>query len=103
MAALLRAGGLATTDLAAMFLAGAFGANVAPADLETLGFLPPGLSPRVRVAGNLSLEGASLFLVAPEARRQVLELPERTAIVPLATGDDASDAFIRRMEFAYVP
>jgi len=103
LAALLAAGGLTTVDLAAFYLAGAFGAHIAPADLETLGFLPPGLTPRVTVVGNLSLDGAALFLVAPEARVQVRELPERTAIVPLVAGDDASDAFIRRMVFAYVP
>lgn len=103
MASLLAAAGLTTVDLAAFYLAGAFGAHVAPADLETLGFLPPGLTPRVFVVGNLSLEGAGLFLTAPDARAQARSLPERTAIVPLVAGDDASDAFIRRMVFAYVP
>lgn len=103
VAGLLAAGGLSVADLAAVHLAGAFGAAISPVDLETLGFFPPGLAGRLRVAGNLSLEGASLFLASPESRRAAEALPERTVIVPLVTGDDAAEAFIHKMVFAYVP
>jgi uncharacterized 2Fe-2S/4Fe-4S cluster protein (DUF4445 family) len=102
IAALLCAAGLSTSQLASVYLAGAFGAKVAPTDLESLGFFPPGLSSRTRVAGNLSLEGATLFLRDLKARGTAESLPERTAIVPLVTGGDASDSFIRRMVFSYV-
>ncbi len=102
VAALLEAGGLATARLSRVYLAGAFGARVSPSDLETLGFFPPGLAPRIRVAGNLSLEGATLFLVDQSARRAAEALPGRTSVVPLAGGEDASEAFIRRMVFTYV-
>jgi uncharacterized 2Fe-2S/4Fe-4S cluster protein (DUF4445 family) len=101
--ALLGAAGLTTAHLATVYLAGAFGARVSPGDLETLGFFPPGLAARTRVAGNLSLAGAALFLTDPPARDEARALAGRTAIVPLAAGDDMSDSFIRRMVFAYVP
>lgn len=103
MAALFSAAGLAPADVASLYLAGAFGAHVAGADLETLGFLPPGMGRRAEPVGNLSLEGASLFLTAPETRQQARYVAARTTIVPLVAGDEASDAFIRRMVFAYVP
>lgn len=102
MACLLEAAGLGPADLAAVHLAGAFGARVAPDDLESLGFFPSGLSGRTLVAGNLSLEGASLFLVAPESRKLAWDFIQRTAIVPLAGADGASEAFIRKMVFTYV-
>jgi len=102
MATLLAAAGLATTRLASVYLAGAFGARVSPADLETLGFFPAGLAARTRVAGNLSLEGATLFLTDPGARDVAGALSERTGIVPLTDATDAAESFIRRMVFAYV-
>lgn len=103
VSALLGAAGLTTSQLAVVHLAGAFGAKVSPEDLESLGFFPPGLAGRISVAGNLSLSGAALFLTDPKARRAAETLPGRTTVVPLTLGDDASDSYIRRMVFAYVP
>ena len=107
VAALLRAAGLATAALDAVYLAGAFGARVSAEALETLGFFPPGVAARIQVAGNLSLEGAALFLCAPEARAEAGALSAATTIVPLvsdaAETSDAGESFISRMVFAYVP
>jgi uncharacterized 2Fe-2S/4Fe-4S cluster protein (DUF4445 family) len=107
VAALLRAAGIATAALDAVYLAGAFGARVSAEALETLGFFPPGVAARIQVAGNLSLEGAALFLCAPEARAEAGALPAATTIVPLvsdaAKASDAGESFISRMVFAYVP
>ena len=65
------------------------------------------IGPRIQVAGNLSLEGAALFLCAPEARAEAGALPAATTIVPLvsdaAETSDAGESFISRMVFAYVP
>nr|WP_235669654.1 ASKHA domain-containing protein [Solidesulfovibrio carbinolicus] len=103
VSALLAAAGLATADLASVHLAGAFGAAVSPADLETLGFLPPGLAGRTHVAGNLSLAGAALFLADAQSRRQAAGLAARTTLVPLVDAADSGEAFIQRMVFSYVP
>ncbi|MHC1788828.1 ASKHA domain-containing protein [Solidesulfovibrio sp.] len=103
MSTLLAAAGLTTARLASVHLAGAFGAAVSPADLETLGFFPPGLAGRTVVAGNLSLEGASLFLTDPAARQQAAFLAAHTAVVPLVGDGNTGEAFIQRMVFSYVP
>lgn len=103
VATLLAAAGLGTAQLAAVHLAGAFGSHVAPEDLETLGFFPPGLASRMRTVGNVSLEGATLFLTNFKSRGVAAALPSQTGIVPLVAGGEAADAFIRRMVFAYVP
>jgi uncharacterized 2Fe-2S/4Fe-4S cluster protein (DUF4445 family) len=103
VSALLAAAGLATADLASVYLAGAFGAAVSPADLETLGFLPPGLAGRAHAAGNLSLAGAALFLIDAQSRRQAAKLVARTTLVPLVDAADSGKAFIQRMVFSYVP
>ena len=98
---------LPAAALDAVYLAGAFGGKVSAEALETLGFFPPGLATRIRVAGNLSLAGAALFLCDPEARAAAEALPAATTIVPLVPGadaaSDAGDFFISRMVFAYVP
>ena len=100
---LLAAAGLSTAHLASVYLAGAFGAAVFPNDLETLGFIPPGLAGRTHVAGNLSLDGAAFFLTDPASREQVAALAARTSIVPLVDAGGAGNAFIQRMVFSYVP
>lgn len=103
VSALLAAAGLSTADLAAVRLAGAFGARVSTEALETLGFFPPGLAGRIRVDGNLSLAGASVFLTDPAARTLAGTLPDRTTIVPLVAETAGGDPFIARMVFTYVP
>ncbi|MFP5257641.1 MAG: ASKHA domain-containing protein [Acidobacteriota bacterium] len=103
VSALLAAAGLTTAQLSSVYLAGAFGAAVFPSDLETLGFLPLGLAGRTHVAGNLSLEGAALFLTDPASRDQVVVLAAKTSIIPLVAAGEAGNAFIQRMVFSYVP
>lgn len=100
---LLAAAGLTTARLASVHLAGAFGAAVSPGDLETLGFIPPGLAGRTHAAGNLSLEGATLFLADPASRDEVAALAARTSVIPLVDAGEAGNAFIQRMVFSYVP
>jgi uncharacterized 2Fe-2S/4Fe-4S cluster protein (DUF4445 family) len=100
---LLGAAGLSTADLAALYLAGAFGTAVSPTDLETLGFVPPGLAGRTHSVGNLSLAGAALFLADPPSRLLAAELSAQTDVIPLVDAAGGGDAFIQRMVFAYVP
>ncbi len=103
VATLLGRAGLTTSRLAAVHLAGAFGARVRPGDLETLGFFPPGLAARTRVAGNLSLEGATLFLTDPSARAEGAGQGRRADNVTQAEGEAPFDYYKSRMVFAYVP
>ena len=100
-AALLDEADLAPGALKALCLAGALGAHAAPRDLETLGFIPPGLGARVRAVGNTSLDGAALFLADPDARAFAESLPGSTHSLDLAAGGAFAQAFVARMHFGH--
>jgi len=85
-----------------IYLAGALGEHVSPADLETLGFLPPGCAARTVKAGNTSLRGTELLLADPAARTFAESLPHGLTPVDLTGDADFGDQFIRRMRFTYV-
>ncbi|MEW5774771.1 MAG: ASKHA domain-containing protein [Thermodesulfobacteriota bacterium] len=99
---LLAEAGLDARDLSAVCLAGALGRHAAPADLEDLGFLPPGLGGRVRAVGNTSLAGASLVLADPAARAWVEGLPDRCRVLDLAADPGFQAAYLARMRFVHV-
>jgi len=101
--ALLARAGLAPGALTRLFLAGALGEHVSPRDLETLGFLPPGLGARVSAVGNTSLAGARLVLTRPESKALAESLPGRTANIDLTGEAGFGQEFVRRMRFAHGP
>ena len=103
LARLVAAAGLEPHELAAVYLAGALGAHAGVDNLETLGFLPAGLSGRVRVLGNSSLAGCRLFLGNPTARSWAAMVGQRIEALDLAAEAGFADGFIKRMVFAYVP
>ncbi|MGE4290902.1 MAG: ASKHA domain-containing protein [Desulfovibrio sp.] len=98
---LLAEAGLDAKDLAALHLAGAMGEHVSLADLETLGFLPPGLAARTRKQGNTSLRGAILLLRSPQTR-PALEAMAPPRLVDLAADPDLGSHFMQRMVFSHV-
>lgn len=100
-AALLDEAGLAPGALKALCLAGALGAHAAPRDLETLGFIPPGLGARVRAVGNTSLDGAALLLTDPGARAFAESLPGSTRSLDLTAKATFGQAFVARMHFGH--
>lgn len=103
VSALLREAGLASGQLTRLCLAGALGEHVAPRDLETLGFLPPGLAGRVAAVGNTSLAGARLVLADPAVRSQAESLPQRTRNIDLTGEPTFGQEFVRRMWFGHGP
>ncbi|MEZ7195796.1 ASKHA domain-containing protein [Pseudodesulfovibrio karagichevae] len=102
VSALLGAAGIGPGGLKQIYLAGALGEHVSPADLETLGFLPPGCAARTIKAGNTSLKGTELLLADPAARAFAESLPEGLTRVDLTGDADFGDHFIQRMRFSYV-
>ncbi len=100
---LFAAAGIAARDLSALFLAGALGSHVRPADLEELGFLPPRLGDRVQAAGNTSLAGARLLALSDQAREAAAALPGRALVLDLTASPDYGSHFIERMRFTHVP
>lgn len=99
VAALLEAAALPAGRVAAFCLGGALGLHAAQADLETLGFLPPPLSGRVRAVGNTSLEGAALLLRSDAARKGLAALCARAHVLSLTERPDFYAAYLRHLRF----
>lgn len=97
--ALLAAAGLSAGDLDSVQLAGALGEHVSPADLEGLGFVPRGMAPRLRAAGNLALEGAKLLCYETDSRTRLAQLARRAHVLDLASDEGFHAAFAAAMTF----
>jgi uncharacterized 2Fe-2S/4Fe-4S cluster protein (DUF4445 family) len=102
VSALLAEAGLTPSRLAAVHMAGALGEHVSLDDLETLGFLPPGLGARTVKAGNTSLRGTEMIATDPGARAFARTLPDTVTALDLAADATFGDRFMQRMRFAYV-
>ncbi len=100
---LLAEAGLPASDLTTVFLAGALGEHAAPGDLERLGFLPPTLARRVRVAGNTSLSGARRLLESEAARQRLEQVAARVTVLDLTARPTFEKDYLTRMVFEYVP
>ncbi|QJT10877.1 ASKHA domain-containing protein [Oceanidesulfovibrio marinus] len=96
---LLAAAGITAGDLDSVQLAGALGEHVSPADLEGLGFVPRGIAPRLRAAGNLALEGAKLLCYETSLRTRLAQLARRAQVLDLASDGGFHAAFAAAMTF----
>ncbi len=96
---LLAAAGLAPQDVSALCLAGALGEHVRVHDLQTLGFIPPSLAPRLRVVGNASLEGAALLAVQPQQREELARLCVGAKVLSLVDEKNFHQNYLRHMRF----
>lgn len=103
MSHLLKAAGLRSTDLAAVYIAGAMGEHVLVRDMEALGFIPSGMGRIVHQVGNTSLAGARLVLQSPAARESAESLSQNTRVVDLTGAADFGQQFLSRMELNYIP
>ena len=77
------------------------GTHANPSDLEMLGFIPEGLGARLRTAGNTSLQGAQLLLLAPEMRKKLQSWSQQCVEVPLAHQTDFIEKYLKHMQFSY--
>lgn len=96
---LLSAAGLAPGDVAALCLAGALGEHVRAQDLETLGFLPSALAPRLRAVGNASLDGAALLVRNAQMRENLAALCATARLLPLVEEKNFHQNYLRHMRF----
>ncbi len=96
---LLAAAGLVPGDVAALCLAGALGEHVRAHDLETLGFLPSALAPRLRAVGNASLEGAALLARNAHMRENLAALCATARLLPLVEEKNFHQNYLRHMRF----
>ncbi|MCL1890169.1 MAG: ASKHA domain-containing protein, partial [Desulfovibrionaceae bacterium] len=96
---LLTAASLGFADLQALYLAGTLGSHTPAADLETLAFIPPGGSAKIRAAGNTSLSGAALLCRQPELRRKLGRWASRVRVLSLPDQPDFLRRFAAEMHF----
>lgn len=99
---LLAEAGLAFSDLEAVLLAGALGEHVSSADLEMLGFLPPGGAAKVRSVGNSSLDGACLASRRLDVRQWLAGLPAKTRLVDVVGVTGFQTMYLDSMRFFHV-
>lgn len=100
---LLKAAGLKFSDLKRFYLAGSLGKHVQTADLEGLGFLPPGGAMLINAVGNSALAGAELFLQAPRSREQILQWAEGARHLELTNTANFTSLYLEHMRFAFYP
>ena len=98
---LLDRAGLASRDLARVYVAGALGSHVNKHALEELGFFPHGMESRIEAAGNSSLAGASLLLRNPEVRPSLLQWAATVTTIDLASDPVFTQTFAEHMRFVW--
>ena len=97
--ALLRAADIPAGTMAALCLAGTLGEYVDPADLETLGFVPAALAPRIRAVGNTSLDGAALLALHSEKIPPLARMCREAVVLPLVDEPNFHTDYLRQMRF----
>ncbi len=95
---LLRRMGRTIEEIATVFLAGAFGNYIRPANALRLGLLP-GTEERIEPAGNTALHGAIRFLFSPDPEAEWQEILRRTEHVSLADDPLFQDLYADEMMF----
>lgn len=97
--ALLRGANVPASNVAAVCLAGTLGEYVRPDDLETLGFVPAVLAPRIRAVGNTALDGAALLALHNNKIPPLARMCSEAVVLPLVDEPDFHTDYLRRMRF----
>ncbi len=96
---LLRRAGLSAADLDGVLLAGAFGSNLRPWSVKTIGLLPDIDPGRVKPVGNAAGTGAVLALLSRAQLATAAGIPERVEHVELSADGDFQELFITALGF----
>jgi len=96
---LLRKAGLYAADLDGILLAGAFGSNLRPQSVKTIGLLPDIDLSRVKPVGNAAGAGAVLALLSGEQLLAADGIPGRVEHVELSADAGFQDLFIEALGF----
>lgn len=86
-----------------IYLAGAFGNHLDPADILSIGMVPPVSVASVRTIGNAAGDGARMALFNLKHRRRAERLARRLRVVELSNRADFQDTFIDCTELAPLP
>lgn len=96
---LLDEAGIEAGMLDNIVLAGGFGYSLRPANLESIGLIPPGTAGRVRFAGNTCRIGCVKALRNVAHRRFLEENMKLVRHVAIETRPDFMDKYVEEMEF----
>ena len=91
--------GLGVDDLCHVYVAGAFGNYLDPANSVALGLLPPVPRERIVFVGNAAGVGAQMALVDERARRRMAALRRRISFLDLATDSGFHEVFTGKLTF----
>jgi len=91
--------GLGVDDLCHVYVAGAFGNYLDPANSVALGLLPPVPRERIVFVGNAAGVGAQMALVDEGARRRMAALRRRISFLDLATDSGFHEVFTGKLTF----
>ena len=83
-----------------IYLAGAFGSHLDPADILSIGMVPPVPVPSVQTIGNAAGDGARIALFNLEHRRRAESLAKSMKVVELSNRHEFQDTFIECTELA---
>ena len=102
MELLLQRAGISPADLDGILLAGAFGSNLRPQSVKTIGMLPDIELDRIKPVGNAAGTGAVLALLSVEQLTVAVGIPGRVEHVELSTDPGFQDLFVEALGFAVV-
>ncbi len=101
MQELLKTAQLKPAQLQTIYLGGAMGSHVQGEDLEGLGFMPFGMSTRLKRLGNSALAGAALLLHDSASRQHLHTWSKHIKHVQLAEHDNFIQEYMTHMHFKY--
>jgi len=96
---LLEESGLVPADVQHIYLAGAFGNYLDPANIAALGMVPPVKLDIIQPLGNAAASGAAAALVSLAKRQEAAAIQAQTTFVELADHPDFQRRFLERMNF----
>jgi uncharacterized 2Fe-2S/4Fe-4S cluster protein (DUF4445 family) len=96
---LMAEAGIGYDELEEVLLAGAFGANLRPESLITLGLLPPVPKEKVKPIGNAAGKGALLCLLSEGHHQKALKLARDILHLELSLNPDFQKRFMEGMKF----
>ena len=91
--------GLEDADIQHVYLAGAFGNYINPANAVRLGLLPEIPLERIRSIGNAAAVGAQMTLISNQCRKAAADLAQKTQYVEIAHQPEFQDVFADCMFF----
>ena len=91
--------GVKTTDIARVYLAGAFGSFLSPQSACRVGLLPPELEEKITAIGNAAGSGAVLLARQENALARSEQVARQIEYLDLSTHKDFPKAFARGMTF----